>query len=669
MNEREAKKRITQLTNEIAHHAELYYIHDAPIVSDEVYDSLYQELVSLEQAFPHLQRKNSPTQRVGDGILEGFTKARHRFPQWSFDNVFDFTELQKWEERVVRFLEKKIADSTMDIEYVIELKIDGLKVILDYDNGTLVRGATRGDGIVGEDITPNLKTINDIPHTISEKKSLSIIGETWIPKEQLVTINAQREREGLATYANPRNLAAGTLRQLDTAIVRKRKLKTFVYDVDSESEMFDTHESELLFLKQSGFQVNEHYLVTHSLQEIQEFYDTWASIRHDQAYGVDGLVIKINDKKLCALLGYTSKSPRFAIAYKFPAEQKTTIVENVTFQIGRTGVLTPVAELVPVFIDGSLVSRATLHNTDEIDRLGLRIGDTVVVEKAGDIIPKIKDVLVNLRSGKERRINIEKIAHKQHLSLKKVISQSGVTSWYVDEESDEVAIQRLVYFVSKTAMNIEGMGERHVRALYDVGFIRTMSDIFQLSYDQIISLPLFKEKATRNLLRAIDQARTTNLKTFITSLGIRHVGSEIAELYSKHFRNIDAIIHASFEEFVTIRGVGEQIARATCDYFSKKNNLTEIQRLLKHLNIENNTSIRQQNLMNLSFVVTGTLNTFTRDGIKKEIKDRGGKVLNTMSSRVNYLVVGQKPGSKLAQAQRLGVTVLQEDEFAERFLV
>jgi len=672
MSEGEAKKRIAILVKEIKHHADLYYKKDHPEISDEAYDSLYKELVSLEQAFPHLRKSDSPTARVGGKILEGFEKATHRFPQWSFDNVFDWNDLQKWEEKIYRLINKEPSLSKNDLEYIVELKIDGLKVILDYDNGVLTRGSTRGDGVVGENITENLKMISDIPLSIYNKNSVSVIGEAWIEKQQLEKINKEREKNNLNTYANPRNLAAGTLRQLDTRVVKGRNLKTFIYDLDSTSEniSFNYHHEELNFLTRSGFSVNTEFLKTKKIKDIQSFYEKWTAIRHDQQYGVDGLVIKINNIAICKALGHTAKAPRFAVAYKFPAEQQTTQVLGITLQTGRTGVITPVAELEPVHIDGSMVKRATLHNMDEIERLDLRIGDTVIIEKAGDIIPKIKKVMINLRTGKEKKFNLKKQAQKNDLVLSKEVSLAGVTSWYVANTSNEVRIQHLSYFVSKRAFNIEGMGEKQVRALFQAGYISSMSDIFKISYDQVISLPLFKEKATHNLLNAIEDSKIITLSTFITSLGIRHVGEEVAELYENEFNDLEKIINASVDDLVAIHGVGNQIAESTVDYFNNKKLLKEV-RLLQDIVIikSSDNGKLTHNLEGMSFVMTGSLESYTRDEMKKQIKDRGGKVLTQISTKVDYLLAGAKAGSKLKKAQDLNVSVISEQEFINTFLI
>lgn len=668
MTEREVQKRIKQLVEELEHHAELYYRDDAPIISDEQYDALYAELVSLEQAFPHLQKDTSPTQKIGGSLLEGFEKTKHRFPQWSFDNVFDWEGLKKWEEKVLRLMGKEPSLAGEEIVYIVELKIDGLKVILDYEKGKLITAATRGDGIVGENITDNAKMISSIPRTIKERKYLSVIGEAWIEKTKLEKINLARVEKDLPPYANPRNLAAGTLRQLDTRVVQKRGLKTFVYDLDSHEKNFRTHEEELSFLKEQGFSVAPDYFKTSSLEDIETYYQSWIYKRHQQVFGVDGLVIKINSKKIAATLGYTAKSPRFAIAYKFPAEQVSTQVIDIELQIGRSGILTPVAILEPVVVDGSTVKRASLHNMDEINRLDLRIGDTVILEKAGDIIPKVKKVLSNQRTGREKKFNINRYLKKNDIDARIEVSPAGVTTWYVDTMLPEVQIQYLSYAVSKKALNIQGMGKKHVRALYDAGFIRKLSDIYHLSYEQIISLPLFKEKSTNNLLEAIRNSKNMSLSVFITALGIPNVGEEVAELYSKTFGSLEKFLEASYEDYVTIHGVGEQIAEATVEYLEDNNRQQEISKLSQILNIKTDKNTSGQGRMNnISVVVTGTLQNYSRDEIKTIIKNEGGKVLGQVSSSVDILLAGEKAGSKLKKASELGIEVLSEHEFIKRF--
>lgn len=666
-NEKKIKDRIHKLTREIRHHSRLYYKHDAPEISDEVYDSLYAELVSLEQAFPHLKDPLSPTVRVGDKILDGFEKATHIFPQWSFDNVFGWDDLQKWQEKILRFIEKEPSLKNEKLDYIVELKIDGLKVILDYENGRFVRGATRGDGKIGEDITENLKTIRDIPLVIGEKKSLSIIGEAWIEKDFLKKINKERRENDLNEYANPRNLAAGTLRQLDTKIVASRNLKVFVYDLNSSDISYSNHEGELTFLRESLFNVNKEYLHTDKISDIQSYYESWVESRHNQQYGIDGMVIKINNKKICDVLGYTAKAPRFAVAYKFPAEQKTTKVLDIVTQIGRTGVLTPVAHLEPVLIDGSMVSRATLHNEDEIKRLDIRIGDTVIVEKAGDIIPKVKSVMVGLRDKNSKKFSLEKYFKKNKIIARREYSNAGVATWYVDENNDEVIIMALSYFCSKKSMNIEGMSEQTVRALYEVELIKTYSDIYSLKYNDVVVLPLFKEKATQNLLDAIENSKQVKFASFITALGIKHIGEEVAVLYAENFKKPADLITAKYDDIIVIHGIGEKIAESTVDWFSDLENIVEYKKFLKILSFKKSEKMSSI-FTGMTFVITGTMENHSREEIKKMVTENGGKVSSSISSKTNYLIAGNKAGSKLKKAQELNINILSEKDFSVKII-
>ncbi len=661
-----AKKRIEKLSKEINKHSRLYHTYDAPEISDEVYDSLYDELVLLETAFPKLKTEFSPTNRRGGKVLSGFKKSKHTFPQWSFDNIFNWNDLQKWQEKILRFIEKEYSLKNEKLDYVVELKIDGLKVILDYNNGEFVRGATRGDGKIGEDITENLKTIHDIPLTTTEKKFFSVVGEAWIEKSFFKKINKKRILENLNTYANPRNLAAGTLRQLDTKIVASRNLRTFIYDLKSHDLGFQSHLEEFNFLKKSGFYINKKYILTSDISEIQKYYNSWVEKRHKEQYGVDGMVIKINNNKICKKLGYTAKSPRFAVAYKFPAEQKTTKVSDIIIQIGRTGILTPVAVLEPVLIDGSVVSRATLHNEDEIRRLDIRIGDTVIIEKAGDIIPKIKSVIIGLRDKNAKTFSLENYFRKNKIDSNKKISGSGVVSWYVDDsKNDEVQIKILSYFCSKKALNIDGMGEQNVRAFYDAGFLKTFSDIYNLSFDQVISLPLFKERATQNIINAINKSKKTTFNSFLTGLGIKHVGEEVAELFSLYFKNPSELMTIKYDDIINIHGVGEKIAGSMIEWFSEEENILEYKKLLRIFSFKE-VKISSSIFDGMIFVLTGTLDSLGRDEAKKIIKNNGGKVSSQISSKTDFLLAGNKPGSKLETARNLGLQILNEKSFLDK---
>lgn len=665
MKKSEAQQYIERLTQEVRHHADLYYHHDAPEISDEAYDDLYQQLVALEKEYPEFRHPLSPTTRVGGDILESLPKAVHRYPQWSFDNVFNFDELKKWDKKVRDKLRKKGSPFADTLSYVSELKIDGVKVILDYDSGSLQRAATRGDGEVGEEVTQSVKTIQNIPLTVSETRAFSVITEVWISRKDFVSLNERQQDQGLALYANPRNLTAGTLRQLDTSVVASRKLKSFAYDFNSDEVAFDTHTEELEFLRKQGFTVNEHHLESDDISAHQKWYESWIEKRGKQSYGVDGIVLKVNQTQARETLGYTAKAPRFAIAYKFPAEQKTTVVQDIVMQIGRTGVLTPVAELTPVSIEGSTVSRATLHNVSEIKRLGLSIGDTVVVEKSGDIIPKIKKVLTALRPPSAHPFNVNQYLKKQNIPAHQEISDSGVEVWRVKgDKNDEVTIQNLIHFCSKKGLDIEGMGEETIRALYTSGVIRTRSDIFQLSYDDIIALPLFKEKATQNLLNAINESRTVDFDSFIFSLGIRFVGEEMARIYARSFTSVTQWRNATVSNYEGIHGIGVKTAASTAQWMSDPTNQRELDILERELTIVYpQAPTDEQVFTDTTFVITGSFDEYSREEIKEMITKRGGKVSASVSSSTNYLIAGEKAGSKLSKAKDLGVPVVGIEAF------
>lgn len=666
MNEEKIQKKIEKLVQELNYHADLYYQKDNPVISDSAYDSLYEKLRSLESRYPEFILENSPTQRVGGKTLQSLEKVTHHFPQWSFDNIFSFEDLQLWEQRVKNFLAKEGIFEAL--EYVVELKIDGLKVILDYNGGLFQRGATRGDGKIGENITANLKTSKDIPLRVSEKRSFSVIAEAWIEKAKLEEINKKRMKNGEEPYANPRNLAAGTLRQLDSTVVRDREIKIFSYDIDSREVFFSSHDEELKFLGAMGFVVNDETNIFPDIKSIQDFYDSWTKKRVSQSYGIDGLVIKINNKEICHALGYTAKSPRFAIAYKFPAEQKITEVLDIHLQIGRTGVLTPVAELRAVDIDGSRVKRATLHNVDEIERLGLKIGDTIVLEKAGDIIPKIKKVLVDLRDGTEKEFNIERYLKKNAIQAEKKTTSSGLTQWYVSTKNDEVFIQKLIYAASRKVLNLEGLAEKHIRTFYERGLLKTPVDFFTLKFSDIIHIPLFKEKSANNILNSVERTRKLPLDKFILLLGIQHVGEEVSTLFAKHFKNLQAFLGAQYEEFLSIHGVGEKIAEASSDFLENKQNSIYIRELLKHIQVISLENTKKTGaLQDLVFVITGTLDSFSREELKEKIITQGGKTAEQVSKKVDFLIVGKNPGSKLKKAQGLGVHILDEKAFFEKF--
>ncbi len=669
MTENEAKKRIKSLRSEVAKHSALYHTHDAPEISDTAYDALVAELLALEAEFPNLASITSISKKIGGKILEGFSKVKHVVPQWSYDNIFDFGELKSWEEKVKRFIDKDggLRDETLD--YIVELKIDGLKVVLTYKEGKFILGATRGDGEVGEDITENLRMVRSIPSSVSDKRNFVAVGEAWIKKSDLAKINHEREKEGMPLYANPRNLAAGTLRQLDTNAVAKRNLQTYVYDIDfpdlASERKIKTHKEELEYLRNEGFNVNKTFKLCKNVEEIEKFYQSWINKRDKEEYGIDGVVIKINSKRICETLGFTAKSPRFGVAYKFPAEEVTTVVEDIAIQIGRTGALTPVAHLRPVLVAGSTVSRATLHNQDEIDRLDVRIGDTVIIQKAGDIIPEVLQVLVNLRTGKEKKFSIPVYAKNHNLEIiKGTAGKDESVAWYVkDKNHAAIKLENMIHFVSKKGMNIVGMGEKIVEFLMEQGLVTERKDIFELEAGDMTGLEGFKDKSIQNLLGAIEESKNIELSKFIYSLGIRHVGEETAGLLADEFKTISNFRNATFPKLETVEGVGGVVAQSVVDWFGDKENSRELDELLQYLRIQKVEGKIQNTLSGKTFVLTGTLSGMSRDEAKARIKSLGGKVTGTVSKETSYVIAGADPGSKYDNALKLGVEILNETDF------
>ncbi len=665
MKEELAEKRIEKLTELINFHREKYHTKDEPEISDEAYDSLVRELEDLEKEFPNLKKKDSPTDKVGGVVLASFKKVTHKNRQWSYGNIFNEEELVDWEKKIHRFVEKE-GFNPKEVEYCLELKIDGLKIIAEYEKGLLVQVSTRGDGRVGEDITLQAMTIESLPHVLKEKVDCIAVGEAWMRKGDLKDINIDREKRGLPLFANPRNAGAGALRQLDPRETAKRKLQTFMYalDVRSGDSQPKTQEGEILMLKKLGFSINGAYKICESTQCIQDHYEHWNSIHQNEEYGVDGLVININQKDINQALGYTARAPRYGVAYKFKSEEATTIVEDIHVQIGRTGALTPVAWLRPTLVAGSTVSRATLHNQDEIDRLDIRIGDTVIIKKAGDIIPEVVSVMKDLRVGKEKKFSIEKYAKKNGWEIEKGETASDVTSvaWYLKDKSHPaIVLENLTHFVSKKGMNIVGFGEKIIERFFELGLVTERSDIYTLTKGDILPLEQFKEKSAQNLIDAIEESKKTSLSKFLFALGIRHIGEETARLLAGEFKNIESLRKKTSEELSMVDGVGETVADSLVTWFSDKENEKELNDLLRYLNIEKpKGSDLPQVFSGKIFVVTGTLNSLSRDEAKEEIQKRGGKVSSSVSAKTDYVLAGENPGSKIDKAKDLGVEVIDE---------
>lgn len=657
------EKRINELRSLLERHRVLYHVHDRPEISDEVYDSLMKELALLEKDFPQYASLFSPTSRVGGDPIDAFKKVKHDIKQWSFDNVFSFEELQQWEERNMTLLKKAKAQDLPT--YVAEMKIDGLKVVMTYENGILIRAATRGNGEVGEDITENIKTVKSIPLVLPKPFSITVIGEAWIKKKDLVKINKEREKEGLSLYANTRNLAAGTLRQLDPKIVAKRNIQIYSYDI--EGGTFKTQDEELKTLEVFGFLVNRDRKVCKNLKEVQSFYDAWITKRKTQDYGIDGLVVKINERILWDELGYTAKSPRAGIAYKFPAEEVTTKLLSITVQVGRTGAITPVAELEPVLIAGSTVSRATLHNADEITRLDVRVGDTVMLRKAGDVIPEIFDVVKELRPKSAKAFVMPAICPSCSSALTRVsIGKELSAALYCrNSECPAQHIEGLIHFVSKKGMNIEGLGVKIIETFHDIGLISDVVSIYHLKKSDIDGLEGFGEKSADNIIESINTSRTVPLHRFIYSLGIRHVGEQTAKDIAKYFGNMNTLRKASYEILAEVEGVGEKVGAELVAFFANAKKAALVDRLLKEVTINHEDSLSSSKLNGFTFVITGTLPTLSRDEVKELIEKNGGKVSSSVSSKTSYLLAGESAGSKLADAQKLGVKIITEAGLTE----
>ncbi len=660
MNKSSAERRIKELRASLEHHRVLYHVHDTPKISDEAYDSLLRELESLEKKFPEFDSPLSPTHRIGGEILPHFKKVTHTVSQWSFDNVFNLEELRKWEDRNITLLEK--AHITIKPSYVAEIKIDGLKVVLTYEKGKFVRGATRGDGQIGEDITENLKTVKSIPLVLKDAVSMTVIGEAWMKKKDLEKINKEREKNKLPLYANTRNFTAGTLRQLDPKVVAKRNIQIFAYDIEGLS--IETQEKELVLLEEYGFLVNKDRSVCTTLDDVEKFYKKWVNKRHNENYGIDGLVIKINERTLWDTLGYTAKSPRGGIAYKFPAEEVATKLLAITVQVGRTGAITPVAELSPVLLAGSTVKRATLHNGDEINRLDVRVGDTVALRKAGDVIPEIFDVFKDLRPKNAKVFIMPKNCPSCGSVLEKIIigKELSAALYCRNKNCPAQHVEGLIHFVSKKGMNIEGLGEKIVETFHDLGLINDFPSIFTLKKEDIEGLEGFGEKSADNIITSIDGARKVPLHRFVYALGIRHVGEQTAKDIAKHFRSLARIQDATFDELSSVEGVGEKVGKEVNTYFSLPETKQLLKRLCKEITLLDEEILPDGKLFNKLFVITGTLPTLSRDEAKVLIEKNGGRVQTSVSTRTSYLLAGENAGSKLTDAEKIGTVIITEDE-------
>lgn len=671
MTEKEAKKRMRDLESLINVHRSKYYKEDSPEISDEAYDALLRELVFLEESFPNFVNPNSPTRKVGDAPIEAFTKVKHLNPQWSYDNVFSFDELKSWYERLFRFAEKEGIHISKP-KLVCEQKIDGLKVILTYKRGDLILSATRGDGEIGENITHTIKTIKSVPNKIDSGVDIVVVGEVWMPKSELERINKIRKDSNEPVFANTRNAAAGAVRQLDPNITRSRNLVMFVYHIDyfaKDGKLVNVESQTQAFsiLKDLGFLVNEPVLIDFEINKVQKVYEQQVALKNKFEHGVDGMVIKLDDLNISNKIGYTAKSPRFAIAYKFPAEEVTTIVEDIVVQVGRIGTITPVCILKPVFVDGSTVSRATLHNQDEIDRLDIRIGDTVILRKAGDIIPEIVKVLVDLRPKNSSKFKLPKKCPQCDTDLKTYETTTGeesVALFCPNRHCPAQIIERAIHFVSKKGLNIVGMGDKIVERFIEIGIVKNFDDFFKIKQSDILELERFGEKSVNNLLDSIEKSKNITFGRFLFALGIRHVGEETANLIADFIVEPKDLLSKKYEDILPIDGVGERVAESLIDWLSDHSNKRLYLNLIDILNIQKPESKKENKFITKKiFVLTGTLLNYDRSQIKKIIENFGGKVSSSVSKNTDYVLVGDSPGSKLQDAQKLGVKIINEQDF------
>ncbi len=652
------QKRIDFLRNELNKYAYNYYVLDNPLISDFEYDKLFTELKELEEQNPELITPDSPTQRVG-GISTGFEEYKHKYRLYSLDNTYNDDELRKWYERI----QKEFAGK---VELVCELKIDGLAIALTYKNGYFVTGVTRGDGIIGENITQNLKTIKAIPLKLFEDADVEVRGEIYMPKTSFEKLNEESLQKGEKVFANPRNAAAGSLRQLDSSITAKRDLSMFTYTaiIEKAKEQPLTHWDAIQYIKKLGFKTNPNIRLVDDIEGAIQFCKDWETKRFDLDYATDGVVIKVNRFDYQNELGFTSRAPKWATAFKFPPEEISTKLLDIELGVGKTGAVTPVAVLEPVNLAGSVVSRASLHNFDEIKRLDVRIGDRVLIKKAAEIIPK---VIKAVDSPEHNNLPVYQAPDKCPECDSPLVEREREVNLYCSNpDCPSVAKAKLEYWVSKEAMDIDFIGPSIIEKLYDLELVKTPIDFYKLTYDDFLRLDLVKEKSATNMYNSIQESKNKPLSRFVTALSIRHVGKETAELLVNEFPSIERLKTATVEELSSVEGIGEKIALSIYEFFHDNKNiemLNEFQQLGFEFKQSNIT--KTDELVGKTFVLTGTLATMTRDEAGEEIKKRGGKTSSSVSKNTTYVVAGVNPGSKLDKAEKLGVIILSEEEFLD----
>ena len=682
------KEKYEKLRKEIEKHNNLYYNEDNPVISDMEYDKLIRELRDLEESNPDLkvefEIKNSkvgsgseksenenvsPTEKIGGIASEKFSKVRHRVPMLSLSNTYNISEIEDFDKRV-----KKIIDVKKKIDYVLELKLDGLSISLIYENGVLKQGITRGDGQIGEDVTENIMEIESIPKKLKEPISLEVRGEVILPISEFSRINQEREDEGEDVFANPRNAAAGTIRQLDKSIVKERKLDCYLYYlVNAEEYGMKTHKESIEYIEKLGFKTTKIFELYNDFGKLEKAIDVWRTKREKLDYETDGLVIKVNEFEHYDELGYTTKSPRWAIAYKFPAEQVKTKLYDVTFQVGRTGVVTPVAELEAVNLSGSVVKRASLHNFDEIRRKEIKIGDNVIIEKAAEIIPQVVNVVFEDRKGDEKDIEVPTNCPICDSELVKEEGQVALKC--LNPQCPEKVKREIAYFVSRDAMNITGLGEKIVEKFIELGKIKTVVDIYSLKdyAEELENLEKMGKKSVENLINSIEESKKQGFSKVLYALGIPFVGKFNANLLTKNYNSIELLKEKSVEDLLEIKGIGDKVAVAVHTYLNDENNWAKIV-ALKEIGLQfeaeetEEKEIEDNPIKGKSFLATGKLEKYKRNDIKDIILAKGGNYLSGVTKKLDYLIAGEKAGSKLSKAEELGVRVLTEEEFEKEFL-
>ncbi len=661
MNKKEAQKRMDELVEKTSYYAKKYYEEDKPEISDFEYDMMMLELKDLEKNFPEFVKKESYTQHVGGNVKSGFSKVEHEIPLLSMQDIFNIEEIEEY----VRKIQKQAVEEKIENKnFVVETKIDGLTASLEYKKGVFVRGSTRGNGLVGEDVTQNLKTIKNIPKTLTENVDIIVRGEVFISSKEFEEMNAKREEEGLETFANARNAAAGSLRQLDSNITKTRPLDIYVYNIQKiEGKEILSHYEALQYLQKLGFNVNPVKMLCKNLDEVKKAIKEIENKRNSLTFGIDGAVIKVDDLKYREILGTTAKNPRWQIAYKYPPEQKETKLIDIVCNVGRTGVITPLAILDPIQVAGSTISKTTLHNEDFIKEKDLKIGDTVVIQKAGDVIPEIVKVVKEKRTGKEKEF---KMPEKCPVCGAKTVRLEGEAAIRcTGTECPAKLYRNLVHFVSREAMNIDGLGENIIEQLLNEKLISNVADIYNLSFEDISSLKKNGTKFETNLINAIENSKQNDLYRLLTALGINHIGAKASKVLAKKFKTIDNLSNASYEELSEISDIGPIMAKSIVEFFEEPQTKDLIEKL-KQAGV-NTTSLNSENTDNrfegVTFVLTGSLEKYTREEATNIIEKFGGKVSGSVSKKTSYLLAGEEAGSKLTKAQSLGVKIISEEEF------